>query len=232
MARTVNEQEYVVKRNEILDVAQRMVYTRGYEQMSLKDILDELEISKGAFYHYFDSKQALLEALIDRMRQEGEQIFTSILLDRELPTLVKLQRFFDTAGRWKTAQKDYILVLVKIWYADENALIRQKVQATMIQHTAPILTQAIHQGLGEGVLNTSFPDYAGTIVMNLLLGVGEAFVPLLFSTEPRSEALRRAECLVAAYNDALERVLGAPTGSLHLLDAETLRAWFVLTDTR
>ena len=61
MARSVNEKEYAVKRNEILDVAQRFVYTRGYEQMSIQDILDELHISKGAFYHYFDSKQALLE---------------------------------------------------------------------------------------------------------------------------------------------------------------------------
>ena len=70
MARIVKEQAYAEKRNEILDVAQRLVYTKGYEQMTIQDILDDLQISKGAFYHYFDSKQALLEALIERMLQE------------------------------------------------------------------------------------------------------------------------------------------------------------------
>ena len=60
MARSVNEKEYAFKRNQILDVTQRLVYTKGYEQMAIQDILDELLISKGAFYHYFDSKPALL----------------------------------------------------------------------------------------------------------------------------------------------------------------------------
>jgi AcrR family transcriptional regulator len=32
-----------------------LVFTKGFEQMSIQDILDELHISKGAFYHYFDS---------------------------------------------------------------------------------------------------------------------------------------------------------------------------------
>jgi AcrR family transcriptional regulator len=49
MARTVKEEEYAVKRKEIVDVAQRLVYTKGFDQMSIQDILDELHISKGAF---------------------------------------------------------------------------------------------------------------------------------------------------------------------------------------
>lgn len=53
MPRVVKEEEYAVKCNEILDVAQHLVYTKGYQQMSIQDILDELKISKGAFYHYF-----------------------------------------------------------------------------------------------------------------------------------------------------------------------------------
>ena len=54
MARTVKEQEYAEKRNEILDAAQRLVYTKGYERMTIQGILADLQISSGAFYHYFD----------------------------------------------------------------------------------------------------------------------------------------------------------------------------------
>ena len=59
--------EHAVRRNEILDLAQQLVYTKGYEQMTIQDILDGLQISKGAFYHYFDSKHAVLEAVVERM---------------------------------------------------------------------------------------------------------------------------------------------------------------------
>ncbi len=94
-----------VRRNEILDVAQQLICTKGYEQMTIQDILDSLHISKGAFYHYFDSKQALLEAIIERMQQGVEQILLPIVHDQELPALEKLHRFFATVNQWKITQK-------------------------------------------------------------------------------------------------------------------------------
>ena len=77
MARIVKE--HAVRRNEILDVAQRLVYTKGYEQMAIQDILDALSIAKGTFYHYFVSKQALLEALIKRMIDEAELLANPLI---------------------------------------------------------------------------------------------------------------------------------------------------------
>ena len=62
MARVVNEATYTAQRNAIFDDAPGGVEIKGYEQMALVDILGELNISSGAFYHYFDSKPALLEA--------------------------------------------------------------------------------------------------------------------------------------------------------------------------
>ncbi len=231
MARTVKEKEYAVRRNEILDVAQRLVYTRGYEQMAIQDILDELQISKGAFYHYFDSKQELLEALIERMYQEAEQLLIPIAQEPYLPALEKLQRFFDTAARWKTARKTFILSLLRVWYADENVIVRQKVQATLVKRATPMLTGIICQGIQEGVLTTSFPDQVGDIVFSILLGLGDVFAELLLAGEPQRDGLQRAATITAAYNDALERVLGAPTGSLNLMDEETLKEWFVSSST-
>ena len=55
-------------------------------------------------------------------------------------------------------------------------------------------------------------------------------VDLIFSSEAKDIELAYAEKLVAAYNDALERVLGAPAGSLNLMDTETLKEWFVSPD--
>ena len=79
MTRTAKE--FTVKRNEILDVAQRLVYSKGYEQMTIQDILDGVQISKGAFYHYFRSKQDLLDAMIGHMIEEGENLILPIIQD-------------------------------------------------------------------------------------------------------------------------------------------------------
>src|SRR5262249_24532 len=115
MARPVKEQEYTVKRRAILDAARRLVQTKGYEQMAIQDILDDLQISKGAFYYYFGSKQALLEALIEHLLDEGEQLLISIMHDPKLSALEKLQHFFVQLAQWKTAQKETLLGLLRVW---------------------------------------------------------------------------------------------------------------------
>jgi len=226
MARSVNEKEYTLKRNQILDVTQRLIYTKGYEQMAIQDILGELQISKGAFYHYFDSKPALLEALIERIGAEALQLLTPIVHDPQLPALEKLQRFFDTAVRWKTARKTFMIELLHIWYADHNAIVRQKMLAMWSKYSLPLLTAIFQQGIREGVLNIRFPDQVGAVLLPLIHGIGDAFAELLLVREPQGDELQRAERLIAAYNDALERVLGAPAGSLQLMDSEALKEWF------
>jgi AcrR family transcriptional regulator len=227
LARTVKEEDYAVKRKEILDVAQQLVYTKGFDQMSIQDILDELHISKGAFYHYFPSKADLLEDLIDRTRLDVEPIILPIINDPDLPTLIKLHRFFDVVGRWKTARKEYLLSLLRIWYADENAIVRQKSTASVSKWFAPLLAGVIREGMREGVLTTAFPDQAAEIVMNLMVSLGDTFKDLLFGDGLPAEKMQRATEVVAAYNNAMERVLGAAPGSLNLIDADTLNEWFV-----
>jgi AcrR family transcriptional regulator len=227
MPRIVKEEEHAAKRNKILDVAHRLVYAKGYEQMTIQDILDELHISKGAFYHYFDSKGAVLEALIEHMVvEEVEPFLISIVQDLRLSALEKLHRYFGAFIRWKTGQKTLMLDLLRVWYADENAIVRQKVFTATVKQVTPVLTEIIRQGAQEGVFTTPYPDYACQVNIYLLQGLGDTFAALLLSGEPDDYALQRAEIAVAAYNDALERVLGAPSGSIHLVDTETMKAWF------
>jgi AcrR family transcriptional regulator len=226
MARIVNKEDYEVRRNEILDAAQRLVYTKGYEQMSIQDILDEVKISKGAFYHYFDSKQSLLETLIEKMANQVIQLLIPIVQDDRLPAPDKLRRLFDAASRWKTDRKDYLITLVNVWYADENAILRLKSQAAVLPLIAPLLTSIICQGVQEGVFHTAFPDQISDIIFSLLQSFGDALVPLIVQQELDPKALQRLGTLSASHQDALERVLGADSGSLPLFDTAILREWF------
>jgi len=233
MARVVKEKEYAVRLNEILDSAQRLVYTKGYEQMSIQDILDDLKISKGAFYHYFNSKQALLEALVARMEQDAGKILVPVVQDPQLPALEKLECFFDSIARWKSAQKTYLLGLLSVWYADYNAIVRQKLVAGGIKWITPMLTEIIHQGVQEGVMNTPNPEQVGEVVVTLMVSLGDSIGGKILSIgqdcdeQERSECLHQMENSVAVYTNAIERVLGAPPGSLMLFDPAALKEWVV-----
>ena len=230
MARIVNKEEYEIRQNEILDAALRLVYTKGYDQMSIQDLLAEVHISKGAFYHYFDSKQALLEALIERMARQVIQLLIPIVQDEHLPAPEKLHRVFDAASRWKTDRKDVMLNLVNVWYADENAILRLKAQAAVLPLIAPLLTTIVCQGVQEGSFHTPFPEHSSGIVFSLLQGFGDSLVKLISQPEIHPQDLQYLETLSASYQDAVERILGASSGSLPLFDTAILREWFTLSN--
>jgi AcrR family transcriptional regulator len=215
-----------VKRSAILDAARRLVQTKGYEQMAIQDVLDDLQISKGAFYHYFGSKQALLEALIEHLLDEGEQLLIAITHDPALSALEKLQRFFVQLAQWKTAQKDTFLGFLRVWYADENALVRHKLYAARIKRITPWLAAIIRQGLEEGILRTGYPGEVGQVVVSLLNDHGNRLSELLLSGQFGPEQFSYIERTAAVYTEAIERVLGAPSHSLQLVDVVTLKAWF------
>src|SRR5262245_31352635 len=117
MARIVKEEEYAAKRSEIHDAAQRLVFSKGYEQMSIQDILDALGISKGAFYHYFESKPALLEAFIERGQETLEQPLRALVDDPHLNAVDKLQRFFAILDRARLSQRAFISDVAHVWFA-------------------------------------------------------------------------------------------------------------------
>jgi AcrR family transcriptional regulator len=225
MARIVNEAEFAARRSEILAAAQRLIYSCGYEQMTIQDILDELKISKGAFYHYFDSKPALLEALIERTRQEAGELIAPILQDRSLPPLVRLERLFDSMARWKAARREFMLAILQAWYKPENAVVRQRTTAATIEMVAPLLAEAIRDGIAQGVFHTPYPEQAAGIAFALQISLGDTIAQSLLSGQPPPQVLEKMRQALAAYTDALERLLGAPPGSIRLIDPALLSVW-------
>ncbi len=157
MPRTLNPVAHAIKRDAFLDVAERLIRTQGYEQMTVQDVLDELDASKGAFYHYFDSKEALLEAVIERMVDVGVALVEPIAADRDLSAADKLQAVFSTAGRWKTERSDLLLNLMRSWYSDENDLVRLRVARLAAARITPILARDRATGHGRGQFR---PDLA------------------------------------------------------------------------
>jgi AcrR family transcriptional regulator len=234
MARTVNPNEFASKRREILDAAQRLVFTKGYQQMSVRDILDELSISSGAFHHYFGSRQELLEGLIEQIRQGSLLPLLPIIQDPDLSAVEKLQGIFDTLDSLRMAHRADLITVAQVWYTDDNALVRSKVDQAVFEQRAPLVADIIRQGTREGTFTAAFPDQAGEAVLSLLQGMGNTHARLLLSLVQENgkaaegDRAREIEQIVvthAAYMEAIERLLGAPPNCLARTDAEAVKVW-------
>src|SRR5665647_1171720 len=62
----IKEQEKEQRRNYILDVAEKLFFSRGYDDVSMDDIANEVELNKATLYLYFKNKESLFFAIVLR----------------------------------------------------------------------------------------------------------------------------------------------------------------------
>lgn len=228
MARTVNVAEHAARRDEILDAAQRLILSSGYERLTVQDILDCLQISKGAFYHYFHSKPAVIEALTRRLVGDSERALAPIVGDPAMGAVEKLQAFFGEIIRWKSERQNLFVAMLPVWYAPDNFAFRFLVDRESAKRLAPLLSAIIRQGIDEGRFATAYPDQAGTILFAIIQALQDAMAQRLIAA-PRVKEMVNTH---GAHMEAIERYLGVPAGTLNRVEARTVKSWIAAADRK
>lgn len=226
MPRTVDPAVYAVRRDVFIDVATGLIQTKGYEQMSIQDVLDGANASRGAFYHYFDSKEALVEAVVDRMVETATQAIQPVLDDPDLTATERLRRVFGGIAAWKADQRELILAVLDIWLSDDNAIVREKLRRRQAIALRGLLERIIDQGIREGTFQTDDPDQVAGVLVTLFQGAGENVSQQFLA---RGTAAADADGVIrqlAAYRGAFERILAAPPGSLVFVEDDVIHDWF------
>lgn len=218
MARHVKPDEYAARRREILDAALQLMHDKGYEQMTIQDVLTQLQMSKGALYHYFDSKKALLDGIVESMGESGSAALGAVVENPDLGAIEKLHAYFQMSTAWKSEHATEVTTTMRLWRHKNNALLRQKISQESMRSTTPSLEAIIRQGRQEGVFDTEHPREAAIIVAGMGLHLADAIIDAIDEdgAEPLDTSGSRAQSVIAAYTDAFERILGAPSGSLVL----------------
>jgi AcrR family transcriptional regulator len=222
MARTVNVVEQAARRDAILDAAQRLILSNGYERLTVQDILEELQISKGAFYHYFDSKPAVVEALTERLVDDSERALAQIAEEPELGATAKLQRFFGEIVRWKSERQNLMVAMLPVWYAPDNISFRLLVDRATAARLAPLLSAIVRQGVDEHQFATAYPEHAGSIIVAVVQALQDAIAQQLLTGTAK---VKEVVATHGAHIEAIERYLGVPAGTLYRADARAVNSW-------
>ena len=226
MARTLDVAVHTVRRDTFVEAAQRLIVTEGYERMSVQDVLDEVDASRGAFYHYFDSKGALLDAVVERMVDQATTRVEPIVTDSSLTATARLSGIFTGIADWKGEQADLILGLLDAWLADENAIVREKVRRHILDRLAPLLTTILRDGRKNGEFSVSAPEETARVVISLVLGANETASRLYVGRRAGTIEIDEVVRVLGAFAEALERIVGAEPGSLPIADEALIRHWY------
>ncbi|OQR56586.1 TetR/AcrR family transcriptional regulator [Bacillus sp. CDB3] len=194
--------EYEERRKEILETAERLFVTKGYTKTTVNDILKEIGIAKGTFYHYFKSKEEVMDEIIMRIIKADVAKAKVIISNPNIPVLEKLFRVLMEQSPKSGDIKDK---MIEQFHQPNNAEMHQKSLVQSIIHLSPVLAEILEQGIDEGVFSTLYPQET----IELLLSSAQViFDEGLFQWKPE-EMMRRAK----AYIKMMEVSVGAKEGS-------------------
>lgn len=189
------------RKNEILDAAERLFKAKGFDHTSTGDILSEVGIARGTLYYHFQSKEEIMDAVIERMLGQMLARAKELVRQKEIPVLQRL----TLAIRAMQINEEWGDALMKQIHKPQNALMHQKIQERLLSGMNPLLTELIEEGVTEGICHT---DYPAEVVEMTFLYVNTAFDNL--SVLNKEERQRK----IAAFIYNLERLLQMEQGSL------------------
>jgi len=212
------------RKEEFLDLAEELFADLGYENTSVDRLISGLGVSKGAFYHHFKSKSDLLDAALERLMLRAEAQLGEVLAAKA-PALEKLQKFIVTLDSATKQNRMSSLQIGEFLLQDGNAVLLARHRRAARDRFVPVLTTIIEQGVCEGDFHLDNPQLVARVVWEIGEAMEEALArPLILATENPIEP-NEFLSIYNTYVRAIERVIGAPEGSLSLVDEIMLQSW-------
>ena len=174
--------EAAERRNERLDVAERLFCTNGYDNTSTNDILAEIGIARGTLYYHFKNKEDILDAMIDRILDETVRKAESIALDESVPVLERLTKTVLAAN---VDTKTGSMILEQV-HKPQNALMHSKIQERLLSQLVPLFVKIVEDGIAQNLMYTDYPE--DTMQM-LLLYANTAFDDSIEYTEEEKKRM-------------------------------------------
>lgn len=190
------------RRNEILDAADELFAQKGYDGTSTNDILEKVGIARGTLYHHFKSKEAVMDALIERYSARLLGAANDIAADKSIPVVERLIRTVMSMNLRGGSSKEIMDHIHK----PNNALMHQKIQKIIIKEVPPILTEMIREGMDQGIFSTLYPYECMEMIVIYATTVFDHDMVVMTDEERASRVL--------AFIYHIERLLGAENGSL------------------
>jgi AcrR family transcriptional regulator len=212
-----------VRRAELIDTAQGLFLTRGYERTTINDVINATGLSKGAFYHHFRAKEDLLEAIAQRFARESLGFIQGLQADPRLDALKRLNLLLALGRDWKRGHIAELKAMFTTLLKPENAVLYHRIVEAAFAVLAPALASIIAQGEAEGVFDAGDPRTAADTLLWLSNGRRGLVITAMATAERDVEAaLRMIVERVRAEEAITNRILGLATGGVDLLGSEAV----------
>lgn len=185
------------RKQELLKTAYELFLSKGYDSVSVDEIITKAGIAKGTYYYYFKSKEETLEEVIDMMLAK-EEVKAQAILEMPIPVPQKIVGIISSFRPDQPEQG-----IVTTLNRKENLLMHDRVNAKLIEKTVPLLIKAAEEGISQGIINCDYLEERIRILM-------------ILSNQIFDEGMT-SEATINVYIDIVEKMLGTQKGTMEFI---------------
>ena len=198
------------KYDRILDALQKLLEDNIIQNISVSDIARKAEMGKGSIYYYFPSKEAILDALIERNYEKPLATAKNLAGQTDISPFTRMALILQACRNSSAAFLRHNSASASAGTsAQDFAFLQQKYMNHLISELKPALTEIIRQGIDSGEIHFEYPAALAEIVL-IVLAVKLNNTFLSATAEDSEDTIRGLVAL-------LEKGTDIPRGTLNYL---------------
>ena len=211
------------RKKEFMETALKLFNEKGYEKTTINDIIKAMGVSKGAFYHYFASKEDVIEQISDNYAQRVLGM-TSQLADRkDMKAVEKINQLFQIVQGYKRSSSQKRIQIKQIFQDEQNLKLERKITKKLRKQMAVSMEKIIREGVETKQFREVNPREMTEFIQYAIQGLNASCEDMYhdaIAQEPGDmEAFQhRLEEKLQFYEEVLAQIFQVPLGTIQLME--------------
>lgn len=155
------EKKSLITKNRIINAAAKLFYDNGYDETTMQDIMQLSGLSKGAIYHYFKSKQEILDYLSNCEKELVSKYLKELVDNKELTAKEKIEKAITYLSTNETLPE-----FTKGNWAEKVPFSLLNTLKNTLNVLAEYIAEILEQGNNNNEFNCAFPkELAGVLAL-------------------------------------------------------------------
>ncbi|WP_342756243.1 TetR/AcrR family transcriptional regulator [Kineothrix sedimenti] len=150
---------------EIINAAQNLFTANGYDETSISDIMDAVKGAKGTFYQFFESKELLLETLVEKWADDYEKAIIEILDSANSTFVDKFSKMMDLIKQMSSKTLG-----MEAFFHPSNGVMIYKLTKRIATVITPYLEEVLKMGMEEDLFSLDDPHFYASFIISGALG--------------------------------------------------------------
>lgn len=168
MNKSDNGSERNLKVQLMIEAAQKRFGLYGIDKTSMREIAEDLRLSKASLYYYFPDKESLYKAVVEKEQDDFFTIISEKILNIQEPELLLLEYVNTRLSYFRTLLNLSRLKLE--FYSDLKPVLRETI-GLFKEKEKGIIVNIFENGMRKGIFSIEDTDKTASLFLDLLKGL-------------------------------------------------------------